>query len=273
METIWKLVEICITPIITYGSELWEPNKEEKKMINRIMDNIIKRIIMVPTSTPRETIYTETGIRDPEYVMKQKRTSMLCRLEAKKNELISMVMDLEQDHTWKNKTTVIMEELGIPENISTKKKTQQKRMIQMALERDFHKRITESRLEKSKVEHLLQGINRTIGKRPDYMNKLNRHQTSIIFKARTRMIDVKNNFRCKYQNNICRGCGLVEETQEHVLNECHDLHIDESTKITKDTIFSEDVETLREAAKKLERIVKRLSHSGVQHDNVRSTTR
>ena len=30
METIWKLIETCIIPIITYACELWGPNKEEK---------------------------------------------------------------------------------------------------------------------------------------------------------------------------------------------------------------------------------------------------
>ena len=52
------------TILITYACELWNPNKEEKGTINRILDNIIKRVLMVPTSTPRENLYIETGIRD-----------------------------------------------------------------------------------------------------------------------------------------------------------------------------------------------------------------
>ena len=31
MECIWKLVETCIIPIITYACETWEPNKQEMK--------------------------------------------------------------------------------------------------------------------------------------------------------------------------------------------------------------------------------------------------
>ena len=34
MDTIWKLVETCILPIITYGSETWEPNKKETNSLN-----------------------------------------------------------------------------------------------------------------------------------------------------------------------------------------------------------------------------------------------
>ena len=61
METIWKLIDTCIIPIITYGSELWNPNKKETKQIDQVLDNIIKRILMVPTSTPREATYIETA--------------------------------------------------------------------------------------------------------------------------------------------------------------------------------------------------------------------
>ena len=34
METIWKLFETCITPILTYGSETWNPTKTEMKELN-----------------------------------------------------------------------------------------------------------------------------------------------------------------------------------------------------------------------------------------------
>ena len=63
---------------------------------------------------------------------------------------------------------------------------------------------------KSKVKFLLTNIkDRKIGNRPLCKEKLNRYQVSTIFKARTRMLDVKNNFRGKYNDNICRGCGIT----------------------------------------------------------------
>ena len=46
MKTIWKLVETCIKPIITYAAETWNPTKTEMKKLNAILDNIIK------TNTP-----------------------------------------------------------------------------------------------------------------------------------------------------------------------------------------------------------------------------
>ena len=80
METIWKLIDTCIIPIITYGSKLWNPNKKETKQIDQVLDNIIKRILTVPTSTPREATYIETGLKDMESNRTQKRINMMNRI-------------------------------------------------------------------------------------------------------------------------------------------------------------------------------------------------
>ena len=58
LETAWKLVETCIQPIITYGRESWNLNKKEQKSLNRIHENtcIIRRVLMVPQSTPTDTL-------------------------------------------------------------------------------------------------------------------------------------------------------------------------------------------------------------------------
>ena len=94
------------------------------------------------------------------------------------------------------------------------------------------------------------------------MQKLNRYQVSTIFKARTRMLDVKNNFRGKYKDNICRGCGTTE-TQEHVLNECTGIHNNQESKVQLQEIFDENTEQLKGKAEKIDHIMARLTKSGV----------
>ena len=82
----------------------WDPNKEEKGTINRILDNIIKRVLMVPTSTPRENLYIETGVRDMTHNMTHRRINMLCRLETTNSKMITSVLEIENPKTWKNST-------------------------------------------------------------------------------------------------------------------------------------------------------------------------
>ena len=85
-------------------------------------------------------------------------------------------------------------------------------------------------------------------KRPEYMNKLTRLEVSTIFKTRTRMLDVKNNFRGMYTNLTCRGCGKTDETQQHVLEKCETIHLTEKSKINQEEIFAEEPNELKKTA-------------------------
>ena len=52
MSTIWKLVQTCLIPILTYGAETWVATKAEIKQAHKIMDNCTKRILRTPITTP-----------------------------------------------------------------------------------------------------------------------------------------------------------------------------------------------------------------------------
>ena len=72
----------------------------------------------------------------------------------------------------------------------------------------FKERIGKESNNKSKVQHLLDGItNWEPQKRANYMKKLTRPQASTIFKARSRM-----HFRNKHQTQTCRVCGNHTDT-------------------------------------------------------------
>ena len=76
METFWKLVSACIIPIITYAGETRKPTKEENKKLNQLLDRIIRRILMVPESTPREALYIESGLLDIKTITEKNRIMM-----------------------------------------------------------------------------------------------------------------------------------------------------------------------------------------------------
>ena len=114
--------------------------------------------------------------------------------------------------------------------------------------------------DKSKIQHLLDGKQEEWkpGKRTEYMNKLTRKQASTIFKARTRMLNVKNNYRNNYQNTECRMCKNATETQKHIQEECPQIHWENTLKTTESEIFNTDLQTLREASKKITSIMEQM---------------
>ena len=96
---------------------------------------------------------------------------------------------------------------------------------------------------KSKVKFLLENIHYDWKpmKRQPYLEKLNRKQASTLFQTRTRMLKVKENYKTKYQTNLmCRACGLFEETQNHILNECKKLHETNETRTNPNNPFHLD---------------------------------
>jgi hypothetical protein len=76
-----------------------------------------------------------------------------------------------------------------PSNEETNNITKKK--LKQAINATFHTNITKASENKSKVQHLLSGrTNGNPGERPTYMSNMNRNETSILFKARTRMLPI-----------------------------------------------------------------------------------
>ena len=64
METIWKLYRTYTLPMITYGSEAWIMNNQEKQQIQSINNKNLKTILMTPDTTPGIALRTETAMAD-----------------------------------------------------------------------------------------------------------------------------------------------------------------------------------------------------------------
>ena len=90
------------------------------------------------------------------------------------------------------------------------------------------------------------------------MNELTRKQTSLIFKARCRMIKVKGNYKNGHQNLTCRLCGADEESQNHILEECQVIHPDETNKVSRHQLFNDNTDALRLTAQKIDKILEKL---------------
>ena len=262
MKTIWKLVETCIVPVITYGGETWRVTKKVTTETNRLLDNILKRILMTPITTPREPLYMETGLWDIKHTTIYNRMNMLKRIQRYGNQLIETSLERAEPDQWMTETKKITELLDIdgtqPENLRTSE-------LKKKINEMFKKCTNENSTGKSKVTFLrTNGGMWEPGKRPTYIENLTRIQTSMIFKARTRMLDIKDNFRGKYKDNLCRGCNATIETQAHALYECTAIHKEETTKVTMDDIFTEDMEKLKNASANITRILKILTKGDVQ---------
>ena len=273
MQTIWELTQSCIASTIAYSSEIWSPGKTENEKINRIMDNILKRILMVPQSTPREALYIETGLLDPEAIRLKNRVLMEHRmLNGTSQRMKRFTTNNNINTKWAEETNKAKQELGIDEADMKGEKTTVKHRINNKIKEWFKERIEKESKNKSKVQHLMEGIkNWEPQKRANYMKKLTRPQASTIFKARSRMLPVKNNFRNKHQTQTCRACGNHRETQQHVLEEYEVLHLVGEFKVYSNEIFSNNTNNLKTTATNIKCILDQLHNQPTKKEGTTAT--
>ena len=258
MASVWLLVETFILPIITYACETWNATKQERKRINQILDKIIRRILMTPESTPREALYIESGLLDIETISESKRLNMKARLNREKSRMMAEILR-NPECQWENETKKIMEKHNLEPSKLIGSKYSTKANIQREVLKSFRNKINESSTDKSKMRYFRESKQEwKPGKRAQYMNELTRKQTSMIFKARTRMLRVKGNYKNGHSDQNCRLCGEEPETQDHILEKCPQIHSDSSKITNKAQIFDEDTGTLKETAKKIEMIMNHL---------------
>ena len=226
-----------------------ENNKKEREEINRIFDNILKRILKTPQSTHRECLYIKTGFLDPIAIINRNRLNMHNRINHGQSNTLKTILNRKEEDSWAMENKEYLQKLGIPAETMEKKPAKFKAECRKAIQEEFRARI-EKATEKSKVKHMME--NKTgwePGKRAKYMDKLTRHQVSTIFKARARTLEVKANYKNKYPDKACRICHQEEETQDHVLQQCEKR---DTPRTTREEIFSGNTDTLRRAAEKIQ---------------------
>ena len=258
MDTIWTILETCIIPIITNGCETWENNKSQNEKLNRILDNIIKRLLRVPQSTPRESIYKELNILDIEHRIMEKRILYYKKLRDHNPHHMRKILH-DNTKSWAHKTQLLITNLEMNgEQLKEASYHKAKRIVRKKIKTHMDTKVEHQGQKKSKFIFLTQHKKREKETKPLYLKWLTRDQARAIFMARTRMITAKGNYKNKHGNPTCRGCGLCEETQQHILEECQKVLDTGNQNISIQDIFATDLRTNRTIANKLNLIYLKL---------------
>ena len=256
------MVETCIILIITYAGATRNPTKKQEAVLDRILYTIIKIILMVPLTTPREPLYIETGLIDIKHITMRNRINMEKRINLQPNSITYLNKENGANKGWQSITNAIKEKAGVSIENMQGSRDQVKRIVETKIRTAMKNALNKEGENKSKVQHLIQNKQEpwTPGTSTEYMRRLTRNQASTIFKARTRMLKVKNNFRKMSETNTCRMCNKECETQQHILKECPEIHKDESTKTPLTEIFSQDIPTLKKASQKIKETMDKLEN-------------
>ena len=180
---------------------------------------------------------------------------MYVRLSKNPSDLHKKILKGQGDNWW-SRTEKIMQRFEIGLDILNMPVNKGKELIKSQIRKHFFYTILDAYETKSKIRYLIDNAKGDLFYRKPYLQKLNRRNASTIFKTRCRMTKVKMNYKGKKQNLTCRLCGLVEETQDHVLFECSKNNLDPNITLIKENVFEEnDINSLRKTASAITKIL------------------
>ena len=237
-------------------NELTKTNIEDLSSSDR---NLLKRILELPDSTPDISLYLELGIEPIRFLIKAKRIIFLHHiLNRPDEEMMLKVLKAQTNKPvkgdWFSTVCNDIEEFEIEntiEEIQNMTENEVKRKVKIAMKITAFKFLNIEKNRKSKILNLkyselkIQNYFTT--------NKFKSKRKIIIFKARTRMLNVFHNFGQKIK---CPLCKIGEDDQKHLL-ECIILkftcpQILNNTDIKFTDIFSDNLDKQCEVGNLLE---------------------
>ena len=207
---------------------------------------LMRQIFETPSGTPKESFYLETASIPIRFVLIGRRILFLWSiLQKSQSELVKQVYQAQRMFPFKKSWASIvwndMKNCNInltEEEISKMKKGKFKTLVKKRIRLKSNEFLLKLQANHTK------SINLDILEEPqEYLEseELTTAEKKLLFRLRSRMVDIKSNFKAKFKDDLlCTFCKKKEETQRHLM-ECetvqNELDLDNSVKA--DDIFKD----------------------------------
>ena len=215
---------------VLINSEVWYPiTKTDIEELETMDRQLIRKVLEVPESCPKELLYLETGCIPLNIIIKCIRVNFLhYLLTRKEDELLSKFFKAQLRNPSKGDWTELIKQDSIDfkisesfEEIAKLSKNVFKKKVASACKRYAFDKLISDRNNKDGSKG--KDLTYTKLKTENYLinEKFSPQESKLLFKLRSRMLNVQGNFKSKYLNNDtflqCQKClnGLLE-SQQHI---------------------------------------------------------
>ena len=235
---------------ILYNSEVWygltKAQVSELESVDRLL---LRRILATPISTPKEGLYLELGVVPINLILKGRRVMFLhYLLNLEEKEMLYCFFMAQLNKPGKNDWTETVQqdlvdlEITIPlQEIKELSHDQFKNMVRKRCRSAALKQLLTAKSNHSKMASL----NYSDLKTQEYLVNKSFHcgDAKLLFSLRTRMVNVRNNYKNRQGDICCPLCDQDDDTQEHLLV-CEKMHQSEPG-VSYDAIFDDSREDIR----------------------------
>ena len=240
---------LLINGILT-NSEVWygltKTQISELEAVDRIL---LRRLLDAPISTPCEALYLELGVVPISMILKGRRLMYLhYLLNLEETEMLycfflaQLNMPGENDWTETVKQDLVDFEIGLSlQEVKELSHDQFKCMVKDKSRSAAFKQLMGAKSHHSKMSSLDYSELRI----QQYLVNKSFHtgDAKLLFSFRTRMVEVKNNYKNRQSDLNCPLCGKDTDTQQHLLD-CEKIHRSRPNVLYND-LFGDDWSSVR----------------------------
>ena len=232
------------------------------KLFERAEQHLLRRILSAHSKTPVECLYLELGVKPFRFHLMSRRILYYQTVMSRPDdEITKKVVNCQKETRIEGdfyiQVSDDMEKLNISEDdITTYSNEKLREKLKNETDKAALHHLKELGRNHSKVrEWIYSDLN---GMGYFFDPRFSTDLSNLLFTFRTRMFNVRNNFRNNYvaHDTICPVCHKCEDSQEHLFDcEPVTLMVDEHG-CKYDDIFSDDINKLLKVSKVLKQIVK-----------------
>ena len=220
----FDLWEAAILPALLYNSETWvEISNETVEILDDTQNYFVRVLLQIPESTLKPSLLSETGLMSMKQRIWSRKLMFVNTLKNMSDRtLAKQILNEQVKRGWPGlarETRELCQALGLPDIIKERiSKPKWENMVKKAVLESHEEELMAEVQSKRKLE----GIIDEDMKRKDYFKQKSLEGTRMLFRIRTRMLDLKANFKNKpaFRKDgwVCDGCKKEVETSGHVMS-------------------------------------------------------
>ena len=236
-----KLYLTKALPYVSSNMETWSAiSKGEMISVERMQKDILMRLYGMPKTTPYEPFLSEVGIWPMKHYINYKKLLLLHNLVKSSEERVAaniLKAQIENEilKCWYSELKGHCDQYQIDT-------TKVKEMTKNTWKKMIRKAITE-RVQNEEWTKQTKSRNCKVFGRKKYLDETDKGTMRNILRMRLNMIEVKMNYKGKYNDMKCPICKKEDDTMEHLF-ECEELKDkvgEESVSVSKEKIMSENM--------------------------------
>ena len=217
---------LLISSLLSNSEAWYNVTQSELNLLESVDLILLRKILNAPRTTPKELLYLELGCTPLRDIIRKRRISFLKYIlrqdpQSMMYKFLETQLKNRKPKDWVSQVLDDIKELDLNislEDIKTMKKGKFKGILNRATQYKSLQELNKRKINHSKGKELNYGyLEMQKYLKPSHI-KIQKEDAITIFKLRTRMTNVKANFRGNYENLECKLCDDHEdETQQHIL--------------------------------------------------------